>query len=326
METRSPNHNEDLTGGRAAGPPSLARPGRSNGLILGVVLGCGILLGECAAVFAQTERVLARQKSPYAVVSVVERGRLRFLLLDGRIQSGMDPRRPSHMPYTYSRLMGTAIAAWPGSAVDAPADVLVVGLGGGTLSRHLVRRYPNAHVEVAELDPVVVTFARKYFSVAERIAVHVGDGRKYLENHSKKYDVIALDAFGPNYIPPALMTREFLMLVKSRLKPGGLLTVNTWVSSRWTDHETRTYQDVFPVLLELLHPDEPTTNRILIAGPSVDSVEGVGRRARASAAKKRFTEFSVSRILQGLSHRDDRTKGKVLTDANVRSVLEQKAP
>ena len=305
--------------------PSVGRISSVRGSLAAIVaLSCAFLLSSSlSSLFAERTVVLAREKSPYAIVSVVEKGRLRFLKLDDRVQSAMDPGHPYHMPYTYSQLMGTAVAAWPGSATDRPVQVLIIGLGGGTLSRHLTHRYPRAEIHVAELDPVVVKFARQFFALDRRVRVHVGDGRRHLADNTKRYDVIALDAFGPDYIPPALMTQEFLELVRSRLTPGGLLCVNTWVSSRWSLHETRTYQEVFPVVLELLHPDEPTSNRILIAGPSVPSVDEVKAHALATEQRKRFAEFSVKHILEGLRRLDVRPPVAVLTDSNVHSLIKK---
>ncbi len=268
--------------------------------------------------------MIAKERSPYALVTVVERGRLRLLELDGRVQSAMDPHDPDYMPYTYSQLMGTAVAAWPGSQNDAPAEMLVVGLGGGTLPRHAVQRYPRLSMYVVELDPVVVKFAKAHFGIGDRMQITVMDGRRFLETNTRRYDIIALDAFGPKYIPPSLMTREFLEVVRARLKPGGLLTVNTWVSSRWSDLETRTYQEVFPLVFELLHPDEPTSNRILVAGPAVPSMEALRSQALATDRRKKFREFSVPRILSGLRLLSKRSDVPVLTDENVRRLTGQR--
>lgn len=277
----------------------------------------------CQPTSAEQARLLAQKRSPYSVVSVEERGTTRYLKLGDLIQSAWDPKRPRRMPYPYSKLMATAVAGWPGSAQDQPASFLMIGLGGGTLTRHLSERYPRLAMTVVELDPVVVEFAKKYFGVSPKIEVHVADGRAFLEKNLRRFDIIALDAFSENYIPPALMTREFLVLVASRLKPGGLLLVNTWSTSRWRDYETRTYQEVFPVLLELTHPDAPNSNRILIAGPAATSSAGLRMHALATHKKKNIDEFSVPHILTGLTHLTQRPKADVLTDANVHRIVKQ---
>jgi spermidine synthase len=59
------------------------------------------------------------------------------------------------------------------------------------------------------------------------LKVHIGDGRLGLEQSSYKYDIIAVDAYRPPYIPPHMTTQEFFQIVASHLADDGVLTINS---------------------------------------------------------------------------------------------------
>jgi hypothetical protein len=52
------------------------------------------------------------------------------------------------------------------------------------------------------------------------------DGRVYLEKTSKRYDLIAVDAYRQPYVPFQLTTREFFQLVRSHLTRDGIVALN----------------------------------------------------------------------------------------------------
>jgi spermidine synthase len=52
------------------------------------------------------------------------------------------------------------------------------------------------------------------------------DGRWGLQHSARRFSVIAVDAYRPPYIPPHLTTQEFFRLVRDRLEPDGVLTIN----------------------------------------------------------------------------------------------------
>jgi len=109
--------------------------------------------------------------------------------------------------------------------------------GGGSYTQpRAVKAFdPQAHVTVAELDPVVTETVRKRMSVTTSdMRVLHGDARVSLNRLSEEYfDVIVTDAFHDIAIPYHLVTKEYLSLVRSRLSPGGLYTTN--IVDAWPD-------------------------------------------------------------------------------------------
>ena len=77
--------------------------------------------------------------------------------------------------------------------------------------RFIEARYPNAEIDVVEIDPVVTQVSRKYLGIsqASRIQTFNEDGRWFVMNRKGegKYDFIFEDAFNDLSIPYHLTTR-----------------------------------------------------------------------------------------------------------------------
>ena len=87
----------------------------------------------------------------------------------------------------------------------------------------------------------------KYFStkLTNRIKVYAYDGRIFIKRTPKKYDVIVLDAYNADFIPFHLMTKEFLVEVKGKLKNGGVVCQNVWTTHRLMKRILMTFKSVF---------------------------------------------------------------------------------
>ncbi len=111
-----------------------------------------------------------------------------------------------------------------------PADVqrmAIVGLAAGTAARQATAVYGDIQIDGFELDPKIVEIGRTYFDMNEpNLNVHVGDGRWNLEQSPYQYDIIAVDAYRPPYIPPHMTTQEFFEICASHLTDEGVLTLN----------------------------------------------------------------------------------------------------
>jgi spermidine synthase len=218
-------------------------------------------------------RLVYRKDTRYHRLSVVDDSDSRFLRFDSSFQSGMYLRRPFATRFRYTDFFNLGLAYDPSAR-----DVLFVGLGGASAPKRLWRDFPEARIEVAELDPVVVDVARRYFRLPDdpRLHVTVEDGRRFLAGDHRRWDVIAIDAFFSDSIPFHMTTREFLELAHERLAPGGVIVTNVIGSLRGSDSRLframyRTYASVFPTVL--VHPviesssesDGTVRNLILVA-------------------------------------------------------------
>ena len=104
-------------------------------------------------------------------------------------------------------------------------NVLIIGGGGGVVPMIFRNSYPRLSIDVVEIDPVVVGMAKRWFGLRldERLRMHVQDGRMFIHNSKKRYDLIILDAYtAGGRIPFHLTTKEFLTEVREHLTKRGV--------------------------------------------------------------------------------------------------------
>jgi spermidine synthase len=265
------------------------------------------------------EKILYEQKSPFGIVVVTEDEQgLRTLLFEkgGVRQSVVKVGDPDHLELAYARVMPVGLVF-----VEEPRRVLIVGLGGGTVPGFLHKHYPKMRIDVVEIDPDVVAVAKKFFGFREddTLRAYVKDGRKFIEECRDPYDVIFLDAFGPDNIPYSLTTREFLQAVRRALTPKGIVVANIWNrdSNSLYDSMVRTYQEVFADL----HIVEVrgAGNEIVVALPREKRIErdDLAQRAARISKEKQFRFDLGDLVTQGYRHEaENNSRGSVLTDKN----------
>ncbi|MEP6894754.1 MAG: fused MFS/spermidine synthase, partial [Chloroflexota bacterium] len=74
----------------------------------------------------------------------------------------------------------------------------------------------------------IVEVGQKYFDMnMPNLNIIIGDGRLNLERSEYKYDIVAVDAYRPPYIPPHMTTQEFFQIIASHLTENGVLTINS---------------------------------------------------------------------------------------------------
>jgi spermidine synthase len=103
----------------------------------------------------------------------------------------------------------------------------IVGLAAGTAARQATAVYGPIPIDGYELDPKIVEVGRTYFDEnLSNLNVHIGDGRWNLEQSPHRYDIIAVDAYRPPYIPPHMTTQEFYQICYNHLTDKGVLAIN----------------------------------------------------------------------------------------------------
>jgi spermidine synthase len=111
-----------------------------------------------------------------------------------------------------------------------PRRTLFIGAGGAIGPRQFAAFYPDAEIEVVDVDARIVRAARRFFALAEdrRLRTHVADGRAFLAAAAeRRFDVVILDAYdGPGLPVEALASEKFFAIVSGRLQPGGVLCAN----------------------------------------------------------------------------------------------------
>lgn len=137
----------------------------------------------------------------------------------GRImeQSAMDLLRPERLVFMYERLMLAAFAL-----VKEPRSALLLGLGGGAMSRHLAAYLPECSVTVVEREPVVRAIARRYFHLTRPVVM--ADAAEVVAASRRAFDVVLVDLYDAG--GAADTKKRFWKDCLRALRPGGALGIN----------------------------------------------------------------------------------------------------
>lgn len=228
--------------------------------------------------------VRERIETEYNNIFIVQKG--DFLSMTFRLkgensrQSVMNLRDRGQLPLGHSHYQ-TLAAVYAGKL----ETMLMVGLGGGSVSEYFLRHVPEIKVVSVELDPGVVTAAKKYFGVEEtpRHRIALGDGRVYLQRNRAKYDIVMIDAFRGGYVPFHLLTHEFYALLASRLEPDGVAVLNLRAGTQLFDSSLATLMRTF----KTVEVYEYTGNAIVVAR-LLPPLTPEQRRARAEARQAQY--------------------------------------
>lgn len=173
-----------------------------------------------------------------------------------------DPDKEIRGVWTY---MATA-PLWLAEPLADP-DILIVGLAGGTIARQTLEAFPEARIVGVEIDGEVVEAGRRFLDNEDpRIQPVVMDGRLYVQNSTRRFDVVLMDAYRQPYIPFHLVTVEFFRQVHDRLEDGGVLAVNVasvrGVSRTLAAMIYRTMAEVFSTVIWV---DATASNDVIFA-------------------------------------------------------------
>jgi SAM-dependent methyltransferase len=206
---------------------------------------------------------VARLKTPHGDIVVLRDRSSVAYWQDDRHQSHADKSGISRAAY---------IHAIHGLLLQVSArDVLMIGCGGGTLATML--RMSGVNVTIAEINQSSFEISRKYFELPDDVECHVADGRTFLQETTRRFDGIVLDAYDGDDIPGQLRSTAFFDLVRSRLNDGGCFFANVILRNgrdRRLADLVQTMNASWPAVRVLDPNGARTRNAIAMAGAVVD--------------------------------------------------------
>lgn len=189
---------------------------------------CGVLrlLEPCSS---RTEDIRERlYNGDYNKPFIMDDGETRALYFSyyGGVQSSMRIREPLALDVAYTRKMMAFLLF-----NSRPENILMLGLGGGSLAKFCYHHLPAARITVVEIDPTVTAFREQFLIPRDddRFRVIHGDGVAYLADHwqsGSRFDVILVDAFDFRGLAPTLVAPDFYDNALHSLAPGGVLVAN----------------------------------------------------------------------------------------------------
>jgi spermidine synthase len=241
-------------------------------------------------------------------VEVSEKDGIRSLHLGSEtVQSSMKLADPTELVLSYTRAMMAFLLFDP-----RPQNILMIGLGGGSLAKFVYRHLPSAQITVVESQLRVIAAARQYFHVPSddgRFRVEMAEGSQWVAAHPRGCDVLLVDGYDGREQVPELSSESFYADARAALTDGGILVVNLWSSDSRFDAYLQRIERVFDALACV--PAERRGNVIVLAfarSPKRPRWDDLRLRARALQARYglEFLQF-----VEGLRELNPHTEGRL---------------
>lgn len=161
-------------------------------------------------------------------IDVLQVGKTTKLLVDGIAQS-LNWDAPNARRLVWGRVIDVLKQNEPNLK-----NILILGLGGGTVQHLISREFPQAYMVSVDIDQVMVDIAKKYFNI-DSIPNHrviVGDACRLIvepdkfEIVSKSFQVVFVDIYIGSTFPDLGKSGNFIAALKNMVIPGGLVIIN----------------------------------------------------------------------------------------------------
>ena len=179
----------------------------------------------------KVEKQLYSGQSDYQRIDIYESKEFgRFLTLDGFMMLTEKDEFIYHEMITHVPMM----------VHPNPEQVLIIGAGDGGAVRELVKYESVRHIDLVEIDEMVVDVCKKYLPKTAcalddpRLHIHYEDGLKYIRSCENQYDLIIVDSTDPFGPGEGLFTREFYGSCYKALHKDGIMV---------NQHESPFYQE-----------------------------------------------------------------------------------
>jgi spermidine synthase len=196
----------------------------------------------------------------------------------------------SYLPYGGTH---TLLGLLPALIHHKPEEVAVIGLASGDTAYSIGCREETAEITCFEIIAPQIANLRSLDQLSnypglrslledDRLKLELTDGRAAIMQRKKKFDIIEADALFPySAYSGNLYSSEYFMLVKDRLRPGGL--VANWTP---TPRIVRTFVKAFPYVLAfegipiLIGSNEPIEYNVSLIEARLDSAFTLSRLSK----------------------------------------------
>ncbi len=161
-----------------------------------------------------------------------ERGEVSLHFGMATVQSRMRVATPDKLMLDYTRSMMAFLLL-----AAEPRHIVMLGLGGGSLAKYCHAHLPHTRFTALEISPEVIAM-RDLFAIPaddDRLQVLCVDGAAWLHDNPACCDVLLLDGFDAEGLPPALCCQSFFDDCAAALQPGGVLVSNIWAKDSLRD-------------------------------------------------------------------------------------------
>jgi spermidine synthase len=161
-----------------------------------------------------------KRKRPFIVETDSER---HLLFSHDSVQSSMKLQDPTALTCEYTRRMMAFLLFNP-----HPLDILMIGLGGGSIAKFCYRHLDLARITAVEIDADVIALRDEFHLPFDddRFNVVHADGVRFVAQTGATFDVILVDAFDHQGVAQALAASDFYRNTADRLRREGVFVMN----------------------------------------------------------------------------------------------------
>lgn len=154
---------------------------------------------------------------------IEDRGVRALHFAPDQVQSAMRLDAPNELSFRYTREMMGFLLFSPRAR-----EVLMLGLGGGSLAKFCHHHLPKARVTVVENDANVVALRDEFLVPPDgpRLQVLVDDGAEYVARCDTQPDVMLVDAFDRHGYATSIASSGFYAMAREALARDGVLVAN----------------------------------------------------------------------------------------------------
>ncbi len=222
-------------------------------------------------------------------ITLSEQDGVRYLHFGSEwVQGAMQVRRPDRIVLDYVRQM----MAWM-LFLQAPREILQLGLGAGALARFCLKHLPDSAVTTVEISGQVIRAAERWFALPAghpRLRVFEDDAQAHLMGPgvAGRFGVVQVDLYDMHARGPVLDSVRFYRSCRRALSDTGICTVNLFGEHASFERNLRHLDAAFGGRLLLLPPGA-AGNRVVLAfqGPPL-RVDWRQLDERAALLERRF--------------------------------------
>ncbi|MCU0370971.1 MAG: fused MFS/spermidine synthase, partial [Bacteroidales bacterium] len=224
---------------------------------------------------------------------------IKFMRINNESSSAMflDSEEPV---FPYARYYRLAEHYTPGFR-----SALILGGAAFSYPKYFLQKYPDATIDVVEIDPELTRMARDHFRLKDnpRMKIYHEDARTFMNRAERKYDVIYGDAYKSLYtVPWHLTTVEAAQKTYNMLNDGGCVLLNIISSisghaSLFLQAELATYREVFPHVYVFAIMDPEDQNLVQSTILAAIKSETVPSRENADPELSEYLQNNVTSLI-----------------------------
>lgn len=217
---------------------------------------------------------------PHDRPSVVDDGIYRRLYFGPEyIQSEMSVDEPVALQLAYTRRMMAALLWLP-----RPRHIVIVGLGGGSLTKFCHHYLPKTRLTTLEIDPRVIALAPAFQVPADepRSRIIEAEACDWFARSTERYDLVLLDGYTETGIASGFGDPSFYANIRAGLRPQGLMAANILVTTEALRRYKQVIADAFDgrSIVQRVVPDGNSVVFAFNEMPEAPDWVAIGREAK----------------------------------------------